>query len=190
MGRRGAGGVLVVVALFVSMAPIGAASATALGGSGCRSFVGTATLAPGLPKVGDTRRVKPTISIEGARLRGCPGRAASGTVAATLKFEKPSNCSLLITQVSRNIAANAKGNLTITWDNKMTSTIALSMSFGSVPNEPAVAIMAGTVDAGLYQGLKESWTVLWTMRRTDECFGGAPLTSLAFSKFAAVAATA
>ncbi len=189
MGRRGAAGVMLVVALCVPMAPLGASTAAATGGSACRSFVGTATLTPGLPKVGDTRRVKPTISIDGARLRGCPGRATSGTVSATLKFAKPSNCTLLITQVSRNIPAIAKGTLTITWDNKMTSTIALSMSFGSVLDEPAVAIMAGTVEAGLYQGLKESWNVLWTMRQT-ECFGGAPLTSLAFSKFAAVAAKA
>ncbi|MGO9875523.1 MAG: hypothetical protein ACLPVY_17175 [Acidimicrobiia bacterium] len=190
MGGRGAVGVVLVVALFVPMTPIGASTAAPTGGSACRSFVGNATLTPGLPKFGDTRRVKPTISIEGARLHGCPGRATSGTVSATLKFAKPSNCKLLITQVSQNIAAIAKGTLTITWDNKMTSTIALTMSFGSVPHEAAVAIMAGTVEAGLYQGLKESWTVLWTMRRTEECFGGAPLTSLAFSKFAAVATKA
>jgi len=181
---------MLVVALVVPMAPLGASSAAAAGGSACRSFVGTAALAPGLPRLGDTRRVTPTISIEGARLRGCPGRATSATVSATLKFAKPSNCKLLITQVSRNIPAIAKGTLTIAWDNKMTSTIALSMSFGSVVDEPTVAIMAGTVEAGLYQGLKQSWTVLWTMRRTDECFGGAPLTSLAFSKFDAVAAKA
>lgn len=177
---------VVVAAMVVAVTPIGASSPDATSGWACRSFAGIAALTPGLPRLGSTQRVKATISIKQARLNGCRGGVTSGTASATLKFAKPSNCALLISQVSRNVAATANGTSTITWNNKMTSTIALSLSFGGVPNEAAVAVMTATVRSGVYQGAKESWTVLWTMRKADECFGGAPLTSLTFSQFAAV----
>jgi len=179
---------VVVVAVLEAVTPIGASSPDAKSGLTCRSFTGIAALTPGLPRLGSTQRVKPTISIKNARLNGCRGGVTSGRASATLQFAKSSNCALLIGQVSRNVPATANGTLTITWNTKMTSTIALSMSFGGVPNKAAVAIMTGTVRAGLYRGVKESWTVLWTMRKADECFGGAPLTSLTFSEFAAAVA--
>jgi hypothetical protein len=187
-GERGAGlfvVLAVVVATLVPVTPIGASSPDAKSGWACRSFAGIAGLTPGLPRLGSTKRVTPTISIKNARLNGCRGGVTSGTVSATLKFAKPSNCALLIGQVSSNVAATANGTLTITWNTKTTSTIALSMTFGGVPNEAAVATMTGTVRAGLDRGAKKSWTVLWTIRKADECFAGAPLTSLTFSEFAA-----
>jgi len=187
-GRQRAGVLVVlavvVVAMLGALTPVGASLPGMTRRSACRSFSGIAALSPGLPRLGSTQRVKPTISIKHARLNGCGGGVTSGTAAATLKFAKPSNCALLIGQVSRNVPATATGTMTITWNDKMTSTIALSMSFGSVPDEAAVAIMSGTVRTGVYLGRKESWTVLWTMRKADECFGGAPLTSMAFTEFA------
>ena len=178
------GAVLVAVALLVPNTAVGASSPAAVAPS-CKAFAGTAVLSPGLPKVGALTRVKPTISINGASLTGCHGQVSSGRVSATVSFGKSTNCTLFITQVTANVAVKAKGTLRIVWNNRKTSTIALSMSFGSVPDKAALATMVGTVNAGLFKGRKESWTVLWSMKE-DECFGGAPLTSLAFSQFAAV----
>ena len=179
-------GALFAVAMFLSIAPVGMSSAGAAAGPLCSSFTGAATLTPGLPILGSTQRVKPTVSITGARLSGCHASATSGTVSAKLKFAQSTNCTLLVSQIGRNVAVNARGTLKVTWNNKMTSTIALTMSFGSIPNKGSLATMSGEVTAGLYKGMKQSWIVLWTMRLPDECFGGAPLTSVTFSQFAPV----
>jgi hypothetical protein len=178
-------GVLVAAALLVPNTAVGAASPAAVAPP-CKTFAGTAVLSPGLPKVGAVTRVKPKISINGASLSGCQGQVSSGRVSATVEFGKSTNCMLFITQVTANVVVKAKGTLRIVWNNKKTSTIALSMSFGSVPDKASLATMVGTVNAGLFKGRTESWTVLWSMKE-DECFGGAPLTSLAFSQFAEIA---
>jgi len=57
--------------------------------------------------------------------------------------------------------------------------IALALAFGSVPNQPALAALSGTVTAELLKGQKASGTVLWTMGSTER-FRGAPLSSLTF----------
>jgi hypothetical protein len=167
------------------MLPLGvveAASAGASGGTTCKSFSGNAKVTPGLPVVGSRVRVRPTVSIKGAKLSGCHGVVTGGTASATLKFATPSNCLVLVTRSTANIVSRAKGTLRITWNNGRTSTLTFSLSFGAVKDKPTLAATDGTVTSGLFKGMKGSGTVLWSLG-TNECFGGEALTSLRFSGF-------
>jgi hypothetical protein len=137
---------------------------------------------PGLPKTGSTERVRSTISIKRAKLSGCHGGVTSATASATLRFDHALNCTVLITQITSAVTARARGTLTFTWNNKHTSTVSFAVLFGSIPNEPSVAKLTGTVTAGAFKGMKETGTVYWSLGSND-CFGGAPLTAFAFSEF-------
>jgi hypothetical protein len=172
-----------VLALLLPMGMIEASAAGAASGTTCKSFSGNANVSPGLPKYGSKTMVRPTISIKRAKLSGCGGSVKGATASATLKFVKSANCASLITQTIANVSAKATGTLTITWNNKMTSKVALSLSFGSIPDNPTLAKLTGTVTSGRFQGMKSSGTVEWSLS-TEECFGGAPLTSFTFSEFA------
>ena len=174
--------VFLAVVSLLPVGAIGASSAGAAGGTTCSSLHGIAALTPGLPKIGDTTLVRSRVSIKGARLSGCRGSVTNATVRATLRFAKPSNCTLLISQVTAATTVVAKGTATFTWNNRRTSTVSLSVSLGAIPDQPSVAKIAGTVTAGLFKGMKESGTVIWSLDSTA-CFGGAPLKSLTFTQF-------
>jgi hypothetical protein len=174
--------VLVVVIALLPIAAVEATPAGAAAGTTCKSLGGSATVTPGLPKYGSTQTVRPTISIKGAKVSGCRGAVKGATASATLKFDQSANCTSLITQIAGNVKAKAKGTASITWNNHKTSKVSFSLTFGSVPNNPSVAKLAGTVTAGLFVGMKETGSVAWSLG-SDECFGGAPLTSFTFSGF-------
>jgi len=174
--------VFFAVLLLSPVGVIDALSAGAATGTTCASLHGTASLSPGLPKIGDKTLVRSTVSIKGAKLSGCRGSVTSATVTARLRFAKPSNCTLLINQVTATTTVVAKGTSTFAWDNHRTSTVSLVVSLGAIPNEPSIAKITGTVTAGLFKGMKETGTVLWSLGSTA-CFGGAPLTSLTFTQF-------
>ena len=175
--------IVLAVALVFPAEAIAAQSAGAASGTTCTTFSGTARVTPGLPMVGSKQLVRPTASIKAAKLGSCHGEVSSGTVSATIRFAKPSNCTLLIRDITANVAWTTRGTATVVWNNHKTSNVAFSLSFGGVNGDPALAAVAGTVRSGMFKGLKVSGTVLWTLGST-ECFGGAPLKSLTFSAFA------
>ena len=182
-GRRAtaAGAVLAVLAIGAGLVAVPAGAAAK---SPCATFDGAATFSPALPPAGSVKVVRSRIAINRAKLGGCRGSVASGTASGTLTLARATNCTLLITNIASNVATKAKGTLTITWNTHATSTIALTVSFGSLRGEPSLATMTGTVTNGLFEGRQESWTVAWAMK-TTECFGGAPLSWLSFTEFAA-----
>jgi len=176
--------VVVAVAMLLPLGLITATSAGAAGGTTCKSFSAAARLTPGLPPAGNKSRVRPAISLQG-NISGCRGTVTSGRASATLKFASSSNCTMLVTKATANVKTNATGTLKIAWSSRKTSTIALSLSFGAVPQKPSLATIKGSITAGLFKGMKESGTVGWTLGR-NECFGGASLTALTLSGFAPV----
>jgi hypothetical protein len=133
-------------------APAGAAAKTT-----CKSAGGSATFTPALPKVGSTAKVKPTIKIVGGKLAGCTGGGVTGgTLAATIKFANAANCSSLL----NGAPTGAKGTETITWSNKQTSTVTLTLA--AVKGKPTQTKAAGVVTAGLFKGAKQSGTLNYT----------------------------
>jgi hypothetical protein len=168
------------------LAPLGvinASSAGAASGTTCQALRGTAILSPGLPSLGNTAVVRPIISVIGAKVSGCAGSVTGASASGKLRFAKPSNCTRLITQITANTKVAATGTVVLTWNTHTTSQIAMTLTFGSVANKPTLATLTGTVISGLFKGTKTSGTIQWSLG-TNECFGGAPLTSAAFSGFA------
>jgi hypothetical protein len=177
-------GLLLAVALCLPAVGFGAAAAATTSAT-CKTLSGIAVLAPGLPPAGSTALVKPTMSVNGAKVGGCIGPVTSGRASARLNFAKKYNCASFIADIADDVSVTAKGTVRVVWNNKTTSVITLSVSFGSVPARPSLATVVGTVTMGVFVGQRESWTILWAMK-TTECFGGAPLTTLTFSQFAPI----
>ena len=133
-------------------APAGAAVKTS-----CKSATGSASFTPALPKAGSTAKVKPTIKIAGGKLASCTGGGVtSGTLAATIKFANAANCSSLLA----GAPTGAKGTETITWSNKKTSTVTLTLA--AVKGKPTQTKATGVVTAGLFKGAKQAGTLNYT----------------------------
>jgi hypothetical protein len=151
-------GVLVAAALIVpagiiAAAPGGAAAAKPT----CTKLTGVATFKPALPMIGKTNKVKPTITITGAKLTGCTGGGVTGgTVKSTLKFGVASNCSDLLGGKS----TKTTGTVGVTWSNKKTS--AANVTLVGVTGNATQQTVAGPVTTGLFKGSKISATTQFT----------------------------
>ena len=135
----------------VLASPAGAAVKTT-----CKSASGSATFTPALPKVGSTAKVKPTIKIAGGKLTCTGGGVTGGTLAATIKFANAANCSSLLA----GAPTGAKGTEIITWSNKQTSTVTLTLA--AVTGKPTQTKATGVVTAGLFKGAKQAGTLNYT----------------------------
>lgn len=142
-----------------TMLPIGliASPAGAAVKTSCKSASGSATFTPALPKLNSTSKVKPTIKIVGGKLAGCTGGGVTGgTLGATIKFANAANCSSLLA----GAPTGAKGTETITWSNKQTSTVTLTLT--AVKGQPTQTKTTGVVTAGLFKGAKQTGTLNYT----------------------------
>jgi hypothetical protein len=156
---RKVAGVLLTAAMVL---PVGlmAAPAGAVGGTSCKTAVGSATFTPALPKLSSKTTVLSTIKSTGAKIGGCVGGSVtSATATITAKFSKPGNCTTLATAKT---ASPTKGTGTWTWNNKKTSTIALTLT-GGTGATATHAKLAGTVTAGLFKGSKLSGSVIYAI---------------------------
>ena len=156
MSTRKVAGFLVAAAMAL---PIGliASPAGAAGATTCKTASGTATFSPALPKLGSAAKVKPTVTITGAKLGGCTGGAKSGTFKASLKFSAASNCTSLLAGAT----TGTKGTETVTWNTLKISTVALTLV--GVNGHPTQTKAAGGVTAGLFKGSKQSGTLNYTL---------------------------
>jgi WhiB family redox-sensing transcriptional regulator len=151
--------------------PAGAATKTT-----CKTASGSAAFTPALPKVGSTSKVKSTIKIVGAKLSGCKGGGVTGAkLSATVKFAKAANCDSLLA----GRPTGAKGTETITWSNKKTSTVSITLA--SVTGKPTQTKVTGVVTAGQFKGAKQSGTLNYTPLN-----GGCTSANLAKVNFAQV----
>jgi hypothetical protein len=153
---RKVGGMLAVATVLL---PIGmlAAPAGAASGVVCKTATGAATFSPALPKVGATTKVKAAITITGAKLGSCSGGGVtSGILNAKLNFGIAGNCSSLMAGSNAGI----KGTEVITWNNKKTSTIALTLTGLKNPTQTSAT---GVVTAGLFKGMKQSGNLQYAL---------------------------
>lgn len=152
---RRAAAILFALAVMHPLGVIDSSPAGAAGGTTCQAASGSATFKPALPKLGSKVKVAATVKVTGGKLSGCVGGGVtSGVVKLTSKFAKSLNCETLAKQGSTN---PTKGTEVITWNNKKTSTISVTLT--GVKTSPKQARIAGTVTAGLFKGSKQSGTV-------------------------------
>jgi hypothetical protein len=119
----------------------------------CTKLNGTATFKPPLPKLASAKKLKPTVTIKGAKLAGCTGGGVTGgTVAATMKFGAASNC----TTLAEGAPTNTKGTVTVAWSNKRTSTVSATLK--AVAGKMTLQTLAGKIAAGQFKGSKLSAT--------------------------------
>jgi transcription initiation factor TFIID subunit TAF12 len=151
---RKVAGAAFAAALALTLGPI-ATPAGADGGTTCKSLTGSASFSPALPKLSSNTKVKPTITIKGAKVGGCKGgNVTTGTLAANLKFGVASNC----TTLSQGANTNTKGSATIVWNTKQSSTSAVSLKV--VSGNPTAQTWSGSVAAGLFKGSKFTVTTM------------------------------
>jgi len=142
-------------------------AAGAAGGTSCATASGAGTFSPALPKVGSASKVTPTLSVTGGKLGGCSGGGVtSGSLAATIKFTIPSNCSSLLA----GAATGAKGTETITWNTQQKTTVA-PLVLNGVTGKPTQTTAFGPVTAGLFSGLSQTGTLVYTLP-TGACTSG------------------
>ena len=156
MRTRRVAGFLVAAAMVVPLGLI-ASPAGAAGTTTCKTASGTATFSPALPKIGSKTKVKPTVTIKGAKVSGCTGGVKTGTFNASLKFSVASNCDTLLA----GAPTGTKGTETITWNTKKTSTVALSLV--GVKGHVTQTKASGPVSAGLFKGSKQSGSLNYTL---------------------------
>jgi len=133
-----------------------AAPAGAAAGTVCKSFSGTATFTPALPKLGSGSKVRSVLSGTGS-IGSCTGSVSGGTVRFVSSASAPENCKIIATAPTAAIKATE----TISWAGAGSSTI--NIKFTEVPGNPVTTqSIAGTVSAGVFKGAHEKGKVMYT----------------------------
>ncbi len=145
-GLIAAAALLVPAGMFVA----GPANAAPAKVPTCKAAAGSATFNPALPKLGNTSKVKGTLTAKGT-LTKCTGGGV--TKAATL-FKSPksktgSNCQTLAQPDPKS--AGTIGVFTITWGPGKTSTVA-KLAIKQVAGKPTQATTKGKITKGLFLG--------------------------------------
>lgn len=159
-------GLGLAIALMAPAGVLAAQPAGAAGGTSCKTQTGTATITPGL---GTTKKAQ-TITAS-TSLSGCTGGGVTkGTGKATIKLA-PSNCSGLATTGTKT-----KLTETITWSNKMTSTVAGNSTTGPKVGQDTIT---GKITKGLFVGKSVSTVVAFTpAQKAPYCTDASPLKKL------------
>jgi hypothetical protein len=177
VSMRKVSGVLLTAAMVLSVGMVAAlpGGAAVAAKPTCKTLSGTATFAPALPKIGSPTKTKPVVTSKGGKLGGCTGGGVTGgTLGSKLTFGIASNCSSLLAGGT----TNTKGTVNIVWNNKKTSTAAVTLK--GVPKKATTTTIAGTITAGLFKASKVSVVIVFTPLKGG-CTSG-PLTSVTFKQ--------
>jgi|tagenome__1003787_1003787.scaffolds.fasta_scaffold20973101_3 hypothetical protein len=177
---RKVAGVLFAAALalpagaFLASAPGGAAAATPT----CKTAAGKATFNPPLPDLTKTTKVKSTLTAVGT-VGKCSG---GGVTSGKTKFTSPksktgANCATLAKPDPKS--KGTIGTITITWNNKKTST-AKVFTIKQTPANPTIANTTGKITAGAFKGKSISGQVQYKLP-SGACSKGHPLKTVTYS---------
>ena len=149
-------GIFFIVAMAAPMGAIAAAPAgAATAGTTCKSFSGTGSFAPTLPKLGTSAKVKSVLTATGS-IASCSGSVTDGSFKFVSSKSAGENCKSLATPPTAAIKATE----VITWSSGKTSTISIKLA--EVPLTPVTTqAMTGTVTSGLFQGLHLKGKVMY-----------------------------
>jgi hypothetical protein len=141
----------------------------------CKTFSGTETWTPALPKLGDPKKVNSTVKLN-ATLTGCTGVAGikSGKSSATTKI-KQQNCTTTIQSSSKGSKSTGK----IIWNNGKTSTTANTLTLKSkVGVSPAKFQLVSKYTAGV--GVGHTTTSMISVTLNKDACTKKPLSSAKF----------
>jgi hypothetical protein len=172
-------GILFAAALAL---PAGAVLASSPGGAAaatptCKTAAGTATFNPALPPLGSTTKVKGTLSAVGTVGKCAGGGVTSGKTKFTSpKSKTGANC----TTLAAGSSTGTVGTITITWNNKKTST-AKVFTIKQVKGSPTHATTTGKITAGAFKGKSISGQVAYTLPK-GACSKGHPLKTVKYNQ--------
>jgi len=151
-------GLLAALALLVSFGASLTAPAGAAGGlpPTCKTFAGTETWSPPLPKLGSSATVNSTVKLS-ATLTGCSGVAGitSGTSSSSTKLTAQ-NCNKTVAAAG----TGAKSTGVVKWNNGKTSTSADVLTLKSkVGVSPATFQLVAKYTAGIGVGHTTTTTI-------------------------------
>ena len=151
-------GIFFVIAIAAPLGVIAAAPAgAAAAGTTCKSFGGTASFNPTLPKLGSGTKVKSVLSGTGT-IGSCSGTVSGGSVKFVSAKSASENCTTLGTAPTASIKATE----VITWNTGKTSTIAIKLS--EIPGNPVTTqALTGSVTAGEFKGLHERGKLMYSV---------------------------
>jgi len=180
---RKALGVLFAASLIVSMGVVVAGPAGAAGPlpPKCKTFSGTETWKPPLPKLGVKTTVSGKITLK-ATLTGCTGvkGITNGSSSAVTPF-KNQNCNTTVA----NSKKGSKSTGTIKWNNGKTSTTANTLTLKSkVGVSPATFQLVSKYTKGVGAGHTTTSTISVTLNK-----GACTTASLSSAKFHATKST-
>jgi len=141
-----------------ALGAVPARAASAASGTSCRVSNGTMSFTPTLPKLGNSSKVFPRLSISGSVSDCTGGGVSSGQLGITTPTSKTGmNCATLAAYSATPIS----GTEVIVWNSGSTSTIALKIV--DVKTSPTMERLQGTVTSGLYKGQKESGLIQYSL---------------------------
>jgi hypothetical protein len=153
-----------------SLPPVG----TAPGPTFCSRSNGSELLSPGLPQLGDSTTVVPTVTGT-VTIGGCVGMGVtSGRESFTGTASNPDNCSMLALGNSDPIAATGL----ITWNTGQTSTLAVTDTL-----QAPKSTITGTITAGLFTGASISETFVDSFPNGACAAGGTTATTVGLTLF-------
>jgi hypothetical protein len=155
---RKLGGFLCAAAIALPV-PLLATPAAASTFVSCSSFHGVETWKPPLPKQHSGRTAKPNITITSTKVALCrsdDGKTRQGTLNASITWLDAGNCDTLMTHTPGQADPRIKGTITIAWNTRTKSTIAVSLR----RTKPYVQVVTGTVTGGAFAGSKFSVQLL------------------------------
>ena len=158
---RKALGLLFAASLLTSVgvsvaSPVGAAAK----GPTCKAFSATETTSPGLPIIGNAKKVNATVKITG-KLTGCSGGGVTGaSILETYKYN--GNCTTLVTGKGGKTTP-AKPTTTFTWSNHKTSTATTTTTTLTKPTvTPAKIKLVTKITKGQFAGTTSTGTITLT----------------------------
>jgi hypothetical protein len=157
-------GLFVALALLGSLAVSAAAPAGAAGPlpPKCKSFTGTETWKPALPKLGVSTKVNSTVTLS-AKLTGCSGVSGitSGTSKSTTKLTQQ-NCTTTVAAAGKG----AKSTGVVKWNNGKTTTSSNVLTLKSkVGVSPATFQLVAKDTSGVGAGHTTTTTISVTLNK-------------------------
>ena len=142
---------LLVAATALVASPAGSAAATPV----CKTFKGTLTYSPALPKLNSPAKVNSTVVTAG-KIGGCVGGGVTSAITAS-KGKYFGNCTTL---VSAKVGTKTTGSETILWSNGKSSTASTTLTSLGKPTATGTPIkVQAKITKGQFLGLTSTITI-------------------------------
>jgi hypothetical protein len=143
---------LLVPVGIIATSPAGAAAKLPT----CKKLSGVQTYTPGLPKIGDPKKVNSTTKAT-ATISGCTGGGVTGGKSTSTPGKYKGNCTTLLSAKKGTVT---HGTSTITWSNNKKSTVATTLTSLSNPGSASPQLkLVSKFTAGQFKGTTSTTTI-------------------------------